>query len=91
MVLKKAEKEVVRRVSVILDTPLSDYNKIQAINTFALPVLTFFMPVLFFSQDDLTEVDLKMKCLLTERGAHHPQHLNTLLYARRSVGGRGLK
>lgn len=90
-VLKKAEKEVVRRVSVILDTPLSDYNKIQAINIFALPVLTYFMPVLFFSQDDLKEVDLKIKRLLTERGARHPQHLNTQLYARRSVGGRGLK
>ena len=49
------------------------------------------MPVLFFSQDDLTEVNLKIKRLLTERGARHPQHPNTLLYARRSTGGRGLK
>ena len=51
-VLKKAEKEVVRRVSVILDTPMSDKNKIKAINTFAIPVLTYFMPVIYFCQDD---------------------------------------
>ena len=91
VVLKKDEKEVIRRVSVTLDTPMSDENKINAINTFALPVLTFFMPVIFFSQEDLNEADLKVKRLLTERGARHPQHLNTLLYASRSIGGLGLK
>ena len=91
VVLKKAETEVIRRVSVILNTPMSDHNKISAINIFALPVLTYFMPVIYFSQDDLNEIDLKIKRLLTERGARHPQHLNTLLYAARSLGGRGLK
>ena len=91
VVLKKAEKEVIRPVSVILDTSMSDQNKINAINTFALPVLTFFMPVIFFSQEDLNEADLEVKRLLTERGAQHPQHLNTLLYASRSIGGWGLK
>ena len=49
------------------------------------------MPVIYFSQLDLNEVDLKIKLLLTERGARHPQHLNSLLYASRSIGGRGLK
>ena len=91
VVLKKAETEVIRRVSVILDTPMSDHNKISAINIFALPVLTYFMPVIYFSQEDLNEIDLKIKHLLTERGAWHPQHLNTLLYPARSLGGRGLK
>ena len=91
MILKKAEKEVIRRVSVILDTPMSDKNKIDAINTFALPVITFFMPFIYFSQEDLNKVDLKIKRLLTERGARHPQHLNSLLYTSRSIGGRGLK
>ena len=70
---------------------MSDQNKINAINTFALPVLTFFMRVIFFSQEELNEADLKVKRLLTERGARHPQHLNTLLYACRSIGGRDLK
>ena len=91
VVLRKAEKEVIRRVSVILDTPMSNQNKINAISTFVLPVLTSFMPVIFFSQEDLNEADLKVKRLLTERGARHPQHLNTLLYASRSIGGWGLK
>ena len=58
---------------------------------FVLPVLMFFMPVLYFSHEDLSEVDLKIKRLLTEREVRHPQHLNTLLYASRSVGGLGLK
>ena len=90
-VLKKAEKEVVPRVSVILDTPMSDQNKINAINTFSIPVLTYFMPVIYFCQYDLKEVDLKIRRLLTDRGARHPQYLSTLLYPPRTVGGRGLK
>ena len=80
VVLKKAETEVIRRVSVILDIPMLDHNKKSAINIFALPVLTYFMPVIYFSQEDLNEIDLKIKRLLTERGARHPQHLNILLY-----------
>ena len=50
VVLKKAEAEVIRRVTVILDTPMSDRNKISAIYIFALPVLTYFMPVIYFTR-----------------------------------------
>lgn len=48
------------------------------------------MPALFFSLKDLNEVELKIKCLLTKKGARYLQHLNTLLYASRLVGGLGL-
>ena len=58
--------------SVILDTPMSDQNKIKAVNTFVIRVLTYLMPVIYFCQDDLKEVDLKIRRLLTEWGVHHP-------------------
>jgi len=89
--LRTAEKEDIRRVSVILDTTLPYQNKVNAINIFVPWVLTFFMPVLYFSHEDPSEVDLKIKRLLTERDVRRPQRLNTLLYASRPVGGRGLK
>ena len=54
-------------------------------------ILTFLMPALYFSHKDLNEVELKISCLLTKKGARHPQHLNTLLYASRLIGGRGLR
>ena len=90
-VLRTAEKEDIRRTSVILDTTLPYQNKVNAINIFVLPVLTFFMPVLYFFHKDLSEVDLKIKRLFTEREVRHPQRLNTLLYASRSVDGRAIK
>ena len=71
MALKKAEKEVVRCVSVILYTLMPDQKKIKAINKCAIPVLAYFMPVIYFCQDDLKKVDLKIRRLLTERGARH--------------------
>ena len=83
VILEKAEKEGIRRISVFLEEPLSDQNKINAINTFAPSILTFLMPVLYFSHKDLNEVELKIKCILTKKWARHPQHLNTLLYASR--------
>ena len=86
-----AEKEDIRRVSVILDTTMPDQNKVKAINIFVEPVLVFFIPVLFFSHEDLSEADLKIKRLLTEREVRYPQHLDTLFYASRSVSGCGLK
>ena len=89
--LEKTEKEVIRRVSVFLETPLSDQNKINAISTFASSILTFLMSPLSFSYKDLNEVELKIKCLVTKKGARHPQHLNTLLYASRLIGSRGLR
>ena len=90
-VLRTAEKEDIRRVSVILDTTLPYQNKVNAINIFVLPVLTCFMPVLYFSHKDLSEVDLEIKRLLAEKEVRYLQRLNTLLYASRSVGGRRLK
>ena len=90
-VLRTAEKEDIRRVSVVLDTTLPYQNNVNAINIFVLPVLTFFIPVLYFSHKDLSDVDLKIKRLLTQTEVRHSQRLNTLLYASRSVGGRGLK
>ena len=83
VILEKAEKLGIRRISVFLEEPLSDQNKINAINTFAPSILTFLMPALYFSHKDLNEVELKIKCLLTKKWARHPQHLNTLLYASR--------
>ena len=83
VILEKAEKEGIRRISVFLEEPLSDQNKINAINTFAPSILTFLMPVLYFSHKDLNEVELKIKFILTKKWARHPQHLNTLLYASR--------
>ena len=74
-VLRTAEKEDIRRTSVILDTTLPYQNKVNAINIFVLPVLTFFMPVLYFFHKDLSEVDLKIKRLFTEREVRHPNVL----------------
>ena len=69
---------------------MSDQSKINAVNPFALPVLTFAMPEIYFSQEDLNEVDLKLKRLPSEMGARHHQYFNTLLYISRSIRGRGL-
>ena len=43
LVLERAEKEYLRRLSVIWTSPLSDYNRVVVPNQFALPVLGYLM------------------------------------------------
>ena len=43
LVLEQAEKEYLKRLSVVWPCPLSDYYKVLATNQFALPVMSYFM------------------------------------------------
>ena len=63
VVLKKAEKEVIRRVSVILDTPLSYQSKINAINIFASVLALTFLWFIF-----LTKILMRLNLSLAKGG-----------------------
>ena len=43
--LKVAAKVFLRRMSVIWSSPLSDFNRVNASNQFALPVMSYLMHV----------------------------------------------
>ena len=43
LALACAAKEYLRRISIIWSSPLSDCNRVQAINQYALPVLRYLM------------------------------------------------
>ena len=51
-----------------------------------MPMLTFFMLVLYFSHEDQNEAGLKIKCPLAKRGAaKYPQHLNNSTLPRHPI------
>ena len=58
---------MIRCLSVILDTLISERNKINAIYAFDMPLLTYLLPVNFFSQKDLNYVDHNIYTTLIER------------------------
>ena len=87
---KHLQKEYFTRVKKILKTSLNSKNTIDAINTFAVPALSYGFPILDWSITDLSNIDQETRNILKK---YHMQHKNsdiTRLYIPRKEGGRGL-
>ena len=83
-------KEYIRRVKKVLKSQLHGRNTIQAINTWAVPVVRYGAGILSWKIPELKALDVKTRKLLRIFGAHHPQGDVDRLYVSRQKGGRGL-
>jgi hypothetical protein len=83
-------KEYFRRVKKVLRSQLHGRNCIQAINTWAVPVVRYGAGVLSWKKGETRALDVKTRKLMRIHGAHHPQGDVDRLYVSRSLGGRGL-
>ena len=86
-----AAKEYLRRISIIWSSPLSDCNRVQATNQYALPVLRYLMWTQHWPLSELRDVDRAARKIIVENGGKHPASLTSLLYLPREKGGRGLR
>uniref|UniRef100_H2ZWF0 Reverse transcriptase domain-containing protein n=1 Tax=Latimeria chalumnae TaxID=7897 RepID=H2ZWF0_LATCH len=77
-------------LKLIMKTQLNTKNKIQAINTWASPVLAYTYGVLKWSRTSLDALDRKVRATLKENCMHHPYASMDRLYLPRRVRGRGL-
>ena len=84
------EKEYLTRVRKVLKSDLNSSNKIKAINTWAMPSLTYGYGVIKWSVTDLETIDTRTRKLLTMNSMFHKKSDITRLYMQRSEGGRGL-
>ena len=57
LALACAAKEYLRRISIIWSSPLSDCNRVQATNQYALPVLRYLMWTQHWTLSELRDVD----------------------------------
>ena len=73
-----------------MQSKLYGRNQIQAINTFALPVLTYLAGVIKFTQDEKQKSDTKTRKQFTMHRSFHPRADIDRLYIPRKMGGRGL-
>ena len=83
-------KEYYRRVRKILQTELNSRNRILAVNSLAVPVVTFSFNVVNWTLADISKMDIKTRKLLTMNRMHHPKADVQRIYLPRSEGGRGL-
>jgi len=63
---------------------------IDAIKTYAMPILRYGFGVLNWTQGELRAIDTKTRKVLTKHGFHHPKSNVHRLYLSRKCGGRGL-
>ena len=82
--------EYFRTVRKILGSELYCRHKVTAHNTFAIPVLTPTFGILSWTKDELKQIDVKTRKLLTLSGSFHLNSDVDRLYCHRSEGGRGL-
>ena len=86
-----AAKEYLRRISIIWSSPLSDCNRVQATNQYALPVLRYLMWTQHWPLSELRDVDRAARKIIVENDGKHPASLTSSLYLPREKGGRGLR
>ena len=89
-VREKIRKECFRRVRSILRSELNARNRIDTINSLALPVVTYSFIIINWSLNEIKKVDTKIRKLLTMHRMHHPKSDVNRLYFTRKEGGKGL-
>ncbi|KAJ8962190.1 hypothetical protein NQ318_018154 [Aromia moschata] len=87
---KEFQEKYKSRVTKLLNTLLSGGNLIKAINSWAVPVLTYSFGIVKWSVTDLDELDRLTRRLLTKFRQLHTNSSVIRLYLPRRRGGRGL-
>ncbi len=90
-IVETFRKVVKQRTNVIWSSPLSDFNKVAATNSFVHSSLEYFMWSEKFNIEDIRGIDLIIRNILNERKAKYKLQKNESLYLPRIMGGRGLK
>ena len=78
------------RVRQILRTQLNFSNKIRAINTYAIPVLTYSFGLIKWSLTDLEELERIIRVSLTEHRMRHPKAAVERVSLPTELGGMGI-
>ena len=75
---------------MVLKLQLNSANKLEAINTLAVPVVTYSFNIINWTLQELAKLDTKTRNFLTMYKMHHPKSDVDRLYLLRNEGGGGL-
>ena len=78
------------RLKKVLKSELNSANKIQAINTWVVPSISYGFGVVNWSKTELSEIDRKTRNQLKNHNLLHNKSNLERLYIPRRLGGRGL-
>ena len=84
------KNEYFKRLKMILKSELSSKFTIDAINSYAIPALSYGFPILDWTITELEIIDRETRKVLQTHHTMHTQSDITRLYLPRKSGGRGL-
>ena len=87
---EKIKKEYLRRTRKLLETKLCSRNLTKGINTWAVPVVRYLGPFMKWTREELKEMDLRTRKLITMPKVLHPRDDVDRLCISRKEGGRRL-
>ena len=87
---ERVKKEYFNRVRKIWKSELYSRNKVMAHNIFAVPVFTLTFGILDWTKDEIQNIDIRTRQILTCTGNYHKNSNVDRLYTKREAGGRGL-
>lgn len=95
LILQKDRKEEIktkfkRRTEDILKTQLNGKNTATAINTFAIPVLSYSFGVIHWTDTDLNNINILIRATTTKHRKHHRTSAIERFHLPRKKGGRGV-
>ncbi|XP_037930235.1 uncharacterized protein LOC119664965 [Teleopsis dalmanni] len=86
----KVYSEFKGRIHKIAKTNLQGKSLIKAINTFAIPILTYCFGIIQWTTTEIQAMQRKIRTMLTEYKFHHPKSCCERMTMPRKEGGRGL-
>ena len=78
------------RLNAILTAQLNARNTIKAINSYAIPILTYSFGIINWSRTELKSLQRTINTSMTKHRKHHPRSCVQRLTLAREHGGRGL-
>ena len=86
----EAKQTYIKRIKQVQKSKLNCGNKIQAINSYAIPVIGYTAGIISWKQNEIAELDRKTKKTLDIHGGPHQMADINLLNVPANKGGRGL-
>lgn len=90
MIKTRLKQEYAQRVQAICKTKLNSRNLFKAINTFAIPVLTYSFGIIPWNDTEMEEIQRRTRTILTQYRYHHPKSAIERITIPRKQGGRGM-
>ena len=70
---QKLKRELVRKTRLILKTELKSKNRITAINTLTIPVITYTFSIIDWNLSEVKRLDIKIRKIMATHSTHHPK------------------